>query len=146
MLLHVAVTNSLRFEFSANGTASVQEHGSIASEEGFRVLRLIDSYTKVRDGVAYPACLITTGLNDPRCVVWQTTKMAARLQAASSSGQPLLLRVEKQAGHGIGSTRQQLDEEMADVLAFVLSQTVRSSRVTPSISSTKSAPYAPAGV
>jgi prolyl oligopeptidase len=125
MLLHVAVTNPLRFEFSANGPASVQEYGSIASEEGFRVLHLIDSYTRVRDGVAYPACLITTGLNDRRCVVWQATKMAARLQAASSSGQPVLLRVEKQAGHGISSTRQQLDEEMADVLAFVLSQTVR---------------------
>ena len=125
MLLHVAVTNPLRFEFSANGQASVQEYGSIASEEGFRVLHLIDSYTKVQDGVAYPACLITAGLNDSRCVVWQATKMAARLQAASSSGEPVLLRVEKQAGHGIGSTRQQLDEEMSDVLALVLSQTVR---------------------
>jgi len=125
MLLHVPTTNHLRFEFSANGPAGVQEYGSIASEEGFRVLRLIDSYTKVRDGVAYPACLITTGLNDRRSVVWQATKMAARLQAASSSGKPLLLRVEKQAGHGIGSTRQQLDEEMCDVLALILSQTVR---------------------
>jgi prolyl oligopeptidase len=124
MVLLVAVTNPLRFEFSANGPASVQEYGSIASEEGFRVLHLIDAYAKVRDGVAYPACLITTGLNDHRSVPWQATKMAARLQAASSSGKPLLLRVEKQAGHGIGSTRQQLDEEMADVLAFVLSQTV----------------------
>jgi prolyl oligopeptidase len=124
MLLDVAVTNPLRYEFSANGQAVVQEYGSIASEEGFRVLHLIDAYTKVREGVAYPACLINAGLNDPRSVIWQATKMAARLQAASSSGKPLLLRVEKQAGHGIGSTRQQLDEEMCDVLAFVLSQTV----------------------
>jgi prolyl oligopeptidase len=125
MVLLVAVSNPLRKEFSANGPAIVQEYGSIATEDGFRVLRLIDAYTKVRDGVAYPACLLTTGLNDHRCVVWQATKMAARLQAATSSNKPVLLRVEKQAGHGHGSTRQQLDEEMADVLAFVLSQTVR---------------------
>jgi prolyl oligopeptidase len=125
MVLLVAVTNPLRIEFSPNGPASVQENGSIASEEGFRVLNLIDAYTKVRDGVAYPACLLTAGLNDHRCVVWQATKMAARLQAATSSGKPVLLRVEAQAGHGYGSTREQLDEEMADVLAFVLNQTVR---------------------
>jgi prolyl oligopeptidase len=124
MLLLVAQTNPLRSEFSANGQATVQEHGSSDSEEGFRVLHLIDAYTKVRDGVAYPACLLTAGLNDRRSVVWQATKMAARLQAANSSGKPLLLRVEMQAGHGIGSTRQQLDEELCDVLAFVLSQTV----------------------
>jgi prolyl oligopeptidase len=124
MLLHVAQTNPLRSEFSANGPATVLEHGSIATEEGFRVLHRIDAYTQVKDGVAYPACLITAGLNDRRSVVWQATKMAARLQAASSSGRPLLLRVERQAGHGIGSTRRQLDEELCDALAFVLSQTV----------------------
>jgi prolyl oligopeptidase len=124
MLMHVAVTNFLRFEFSENGPPNVVEFGSIASEEGFRVLQIVDSYTKIRDGVPYPACLVTTGLNDPRVVVWQATKMAARLQAATSSGRPVLLRVEKQAGHGlIGATRHQLDEELADVLAFVLSQT-----------------------
>jgi prolyl oligopeptidase len=124
MLMHVAVTNSLRFEFSENGPSSVVEFGSIASDEGFRVLRIIDSYTKVRDGVPYPACLLTAGLNDRRCVVWQPTKMATRLQAATSSSKPILLRVEERAGHGIGSSRRQLDEEMADVLTFVLSQTV----------------------
>ena len=74
----------------------------------------------MRDEVANPAVLLATGLNDPRVVVWQATKMAARLQAATGSGKPILLRVEEQAGHGIGSTRQQEYVELADTLAFLL--------------------------
>ena len=76
----------------------------------------------MKDGVKYPAVLLTTGLNDPRVVVWQATKMVARLQAATTSGKPVLLRVEFQAGHGMGSTRQQFDEELADKLAFLSQQ------------------------
>jgi prolyl oligopeptidase len=49
--------------------------------------------------------------------------MAARLQATSSSGKPVLLRVEFEAGHGIGSTRAQQDREAADTYAFLLWQT-----------------------
>jgi prolyl oligopeptidase len=122
MIMNVAVTNFLRFEFSENGPPNIPEFGSIVTEEGFRALRIIDSYTRVEDGVPYPACLITTGLNDPRVVVWQATKMAARLQAATNSGRPILLRVEEQGGHGMGSTRSQVDRELADTLAFILDQ------------------------
>ena len=75
-----------------------------------------------RTGVPYPAVLLTTGLNDPRVVVWQATKMAARLQAATSSGKPVLLRVVSAGGHGIGSTKRQNEEELADKLAFLLDQ------------------------
>ena len=63
--------------------------------------------------------LLTTGLIDTRVVVWHATKMAARLQAASTSGKPILLRVEAQGGHGIGSTRSQGDAEWADIMAFL---------------------------
>src|SRR5436305_9189466 len=117
-----AVTNTLRFEFTENGPPNIQEFGSVTTEEGFRGLQITDSYSKVKDGVKYPAVLLTTGLNDPRVVTWQATKMAARLQAAPTSGKPVLLRVEFQAGHGMGSTRQQFDEELADKLAFLLQQ------------------------
>ena len=72
------------------------------------------------DGVAYPAALLTTGMNDPRVVPSQAMKMTARLQAASSSGKPVLMRVEAGGGHGIGASRKQLDEELADELAFLL--------------------------
>jgi prolyl oligopeptidase len=123
MVINVAVTNFLRFEFSENGPNNIPEFGSIMTEEGFRALQLIDSYSKIKDGVSYPAALITTGLNDPRVVVWQATKLAARLQAATASGKPVLLRVEAQGGHGrIGASRRQKDLELADMLAFLLQQ------------------------
>jgi prolyl oligopeptidase len=122
MVMRVAVTNTLRSEFSENGPPNIPEFGSITSEEGFKALYITDSYNKVKNGVKYPAVLLTTGLNDPRVVVWEATKMAARLQAATTSGKLVLLRVEAQGGHGMGSTRQQLEEELADKLAFLLQQ------------------------
>ncbi len=122
MVMHVPVTNALRFELTENGPPNVFEFGSVTTEEGFRGLQIMDAYSKVKDGVAYPAVLITAGYNDPRVVVWQPAKMAARLQAATASGKPILLRVEFQAGHGMGSTRRQFDEELADELAFLLQQ------------------------
>jgi prolyl oligopeptidase len=51
-----------------------------------------------------------------------SAKMAARLQAATASGKPVLLRVDYDAGHGIGSTKKQRDEELADSYAFLFQQ------------------------
>jgi prolyl oligopeptidase len=122
MVIRVGVTNALRVELSENGPPNVPEFGSVRTEEGFRGLLIMDAYSKVTDGVPYPAVLLTTGLNDPRVVVWQATKMAAHLQAATSSGKPVLLRVESAGGHGMGSTKRQNEEELADKLAFLLDQ------------------------
>jgi prolyl oligopeptidase len=79
-------------------------------------------YHWVRDGVPYPAVLLTTGFNDPRVDAWQAAKMAARLAAASTSGKPILLRVDYDAGHGFGSTKKQVYEERADTFAFLFWQ------------------------
>jgi len=79
----------------------------------------VDALSHVKDQTPYPAVLLTTGLNDPRAAPWQPGKMAARLQAATSSGRPVLLLVDTDAGHGIGSTKQQRDRETADLLAFL---------------------------
>jgi prolyl oligopeptidase len=114
-----------RYEAMPGGAAIAPEFASAATPAGRESLRAISAYRQVRDNAPYPAVMLAVGLHDARVEPWQSAKMAARLQAASSSDKPILLRVEKQAGHGIGSTRQQLDEEMCDVLAFVLSQTVR---------------------
>ncbi len=122
MVVRVAVTNFLRFEVSENGPMNIPEFGSVTTEDGFKGLQIMDSYTKVRDGANYPAVLLTAGMNDPRVVAWQPAKMTARLQAATASGKPVILRLETQAGHGMGSTRHQLDEELADKLAFLLQQ------------------------
>ena len=68
----------------------------------------------------YPAVLLTTGVTDPRVAPFHVAKMTARLQAATASDNPILLRVDYDAGHGIGSTRSQADREAADTYAFRL--------------------------
>jgi prolyl oligopeptidase len=119
----VGVSDPLRSEFSPNGPPNIPEFGTVKTEQGFRDLLAMDAYQHVHDGVKYPAVLLTTGMNDPRVAAWEPAKMAARLQAATASGNPVLLRVEEDAGHGIGSTRAQRDEETADIMAFVLWRT-----------------------
>jgi prolyl oligopeptidase len=122
VVARVAVLDMLRAEFAPNGPANIPEFGSVATKEGFEALRAMSAYHGVKDGAAYPAVLLTAGMNDPRVEPWQAGKMAARLQAASSGGKPVLLRVEWQGGHGVGSTRAQRDEESADIYAFLLWQ------------------------
>jgi len=119
----VGWSNPLRYVAEQNGYGEEPEWGAIREESGYRALKLIDSYQAVRDGVAYPAVLLTTGVTDPRVAPFHVAKMAARLQAASSSGKPVLLRVDFDAGHGIGSTRSQQDREAADTYAFLLWRT-----------------------
>jgi prolyl oligopeptidase len=119
----VGWSNPLRYVAEQNGYGEEPEWGAIAEESGYRALKSIDSYQAVRDGGAYPAVLLTTGVTDPRVAPFHVAKMAARLQAASKSGRPILLRVDFDAGHGIGSTRPQQDLEAADTYAFLLWRT-----------------------
>jgi prolyl oligopeptidase len=120
MVLQVAATNMTRQEFSENGPIGIPEHGTVTTEAGWRDLLITDCYLRVTGGAPYPAVLLTAGINDPRLPYWEPAKMAARLQAASASGHPVLLRVEPHGGHGHGSTRLQRDELTADLLAFLL--------------------------
>jgi prolyl oligopeptidase len=119
----VGVFNTLRSEFTPNGPNNVAEFGSVALEEDFRALKAMDAYHAVRNGVAYPAVLLTVGMTDSRVSPWDPAKMAARLQRATRSAKPVLLRVSFDEGHGYGSTKSQVDDEAADAYAFVLSQT-----------------------
>lgn len=119
----VGLSNTLRNEFSPGGPSNIPEFGSITEPDGFKALYAMDSYQHVVDGVKYPSVLLTTGLNDPRVAAWQPSKMAARLQAASDSSNPALLRIDTDAGHGIGSTRAQNAALQADEIAFVLWRT-----------------------
>jgi prolyl oligopeptidase len=122
VLDRVGVSNALRSEFSPNGPPNIPEFGSVKSQWGFEDLYTMDAYLHVRNGVRYPAVMLTTGFNDPRVASWEPAKMAARLQAATASGRPILLRVDYAAGHGIGSTRTQVEEELADEMSFMLWQ------------------------
>jgi prolyl oligopeptidase len=114
--------NPLRYVAEQNGYGEEPEWGAIADPAGFKALKSIDSYQQVVDGTKYPAILLTTGVTDPRVAPFHPAKMAARLQTATASGKPVLLRVDFDAGHGMGSTRAQQDAEAADTYAFILSQ------------------------
>jgi prolyl oligopeptidase len=118
----VGALDMLRMETTANGVPNIPEFGSVKTEAGFRSLLAMSTYAHIRPGTPYPAVLLTHGVNDPRVEVWTSTKTAARLMAATTSGKPVLLRLEYDAGHGIGSTKKQQLEERADMLAFFLWQ------------------------
>ena len=113
----------LRYVVEQDGYGEEPEWGAISVPAGYRALKAIDSYQAVTDGTKYPAVLLTTGLSDPRVAPFHVAKMAARLQAATGSDKPILMRVDVDAGHGIGSTRAQADAEAADTYAFILWQT-----------------------
>jgi prolyl oligopeptidase len=118
----VGISDALRTEHSPNGPPNIAEFGSTTTEEGFRGLYEMSAYHHVKDRTLYPAVIVVTGINDPRVAPWQPAKMAARLQAATSSGKPVLLRVDYEAGHGWGSTRTQTEELLADEWSFLLWQ------------------------
>ncbi len=119
----VGALDAVRFETTPNGIPNIPEFGSRKTEAGFRALLAMSTYHAIKDGVKYPAVLFTHGANDPRVEVWNTTKAAARLMAASASGKPVLMRLDYDAGHGIGDTKAQVLDERADTFAFVMWQT-----------------------
>jgi prolyl oligopeptidase len=121
-IVRVGDSNALRAEFMEAGPANVPEFGTVKDLEGFKGLAEMDALSHVKDGVKYPAVMLTTGVNDPRVAPWEAGKFTARLQAATGSGKPVILRVETDAGHGVGSTRKQRDDETADTYAFILWQ------------------------
>lgn len=118
----VPASDMLRFETTPNGPPNVPEFGSTKTEDGFKGLYGMSAYHHIKDGTPYPAVMVTTGINDPRVDSWQAGKMAARLQAATSSGKPILLRIDYDAGHGMGSTKPQNEQLNADMQSFFLWQ------------------------
>jgi prolyl oligopeptidase len=81
----------------------------------------MDPYQHVT-AAAYPATIFTLGLNDARVSPWMTGKMAARMQAQTTSRTPIAIRVDDDAGHGPGSTRDQTIAVRADVWSFFLAE------------------------
>jgi len=94
----------------------------VTKEDEFRALLAMSTIHQIRDGEKYPAVILTHGINDPRVEPWESAKCAARLQAATGSGKPVLFRVDYHSGHGVGSTRKQRQEERADLWSFFLWQ------------------------
>jgi prolyl oligopeptidase len=118
----VGISDTLRSETEPNGPPNVPEFGSISTEEGFHGLYAMSAYAHIRDGTLYPAVMFATGANDPRVSPWHMLKMAARVQAATGSGRPVLLRIDYDAGHGMGSSLSQRANQLADEWSFSLWQ------------------------
>ncbi len=121
----VPVLDTVRSETRANGVANVPEYGTVQRENEFRGLLAMSSYHALKDGVRYPAVLLTHGINDSRVDVWQSAKFAARLQAVNAGvpqARPALMRLDPEAGHGSGASRAQQQERQVDIWAFLLWQ------------------------
>jgi prolyl oligopeptidase len=117
---HAGVNDMVDYEHAPNGAGNVPEFGSVKTPNGFRDLLAMSAYDHVVPA-PYPATILTTGLADVRVPPWEVAKMAARLQAATTSGKPVLLRADEQ-GHGlVHDAAAQLDED-ADVYTFMLWQ------------------------
>ncbi len=119
----VGASNAFRMEFSPNGPPNIPEFGTVRNEVGFRALYEMDAYEHVVPGTPYPAVMLITGYNDPRVAPWELAKFAARLQTATTSGRPILLRVDYDAGHGfLAASRKQSEELLTDEYSFLLWQ------------------------
>jgi prolyl oligopeptidase PreP (S9A serine peptidase family) len=119
--LIVPVLDMLHAENDPNGTYNVTEFGTVRDPDLFAAMLAYSPYHHVVDGTAYPAVLLTAGEFDPRVHAYHAKKMTARLQAATSSDAPVLLRMEA-GGHGIGQSLEQQIGLESDVLAFVSAQ------------------------
>jgi prolyl oligopeptidase len=124
-IFNVGMMDTIRSEDSANGVTNISEFGTVKDPAEFKALMAMSTYHAVKDGQAYPGVMLVHGMNDPRVDVWQSGKTAARLQAAQT-GLPnagtTLLRLDMQAGHGMGSTHTQRQALAADMQSFLLWQ------------------------
>ena len=116
----VPVMDSLRNETTTNGRFNTPEFGTVEDPELFTALLAYSPYHNVIDATAYPAVLLTAGQNDTRVDAWHAIKMTARLQEATSSDRPVLLRLES-TGHLAGSLDQSIDVT-TDQHAFLFDQ------------------------
>lgn len=122
VVVQVPLLDMLRYHRFLIARLWIPEYGSAEDPEQFPWLRAYSPYHHVRNGVAYPAVLLATAEGDSRVDPMHARKMAARLQAASASTRPILLRLEAKAGHGAGKPLNKVLEELTDTWTFVFSE------------------------
>lgn len=117
----VGVLDMLRYHTFTAGAGWAYDYGtSEESEEMFEYLKGYSPVHNVKEGVEYPATLITTGDHDDRVVPAHSFKFAAELQAKQAGTNPTLIRIETNAGHGAGTPVSKTIEQYADIFAFTL--------------------------
>jgi hypothetical protein len=115
----VPLLDMVRYHRFGAGMTWVDEYGSAETEAGFRTLHAYSPYHRVRPGTVYPTVLFLSADTDDRVDPLHARKMAAALQAATKGG-PVLLRIERNAGHGGADKLSQEIDEDADVFAFLM--------------------------
>ena len=117
----VGVMDMLRFHKFTVGKGWIPEYGSADSSKAeFEALYAYSPLHNLKDGTVYPSTMVTTGDHDDRVVPAHSFKFAARLQAAHAGKNPVLIRIETEAGHGAGKPIAKIIEEQADIWAFTL--------------------------
>ena len=122
VVCQVPLLDMLRYDKFLIARLWIPEYGSAEDPEQFKWLYAYSPYQHVKDGTAYPAVLIEAAESDSRVDPLHARKMTARLQAATSSDRPILLRLETKAGHGQGKPRAKVVEELTDVWGFLFWQ------------------------
>ena len=122
VVIQVPLLDMLRYHLFRIARLWIPEYGSADDPGQFRWLCAYSPYHNVRDGTAYPAVLLATAESDTRVDPLHARKMAARLQAASASDRPVLLRLESRAGHGAGKPVSKVLEELVDSWSFVFAE------------------------
>jgi prolyl oligopeptidase len=120
-LIRAGLNNPLRAEYQPGHDTDILELGDVTIPLQQAAVLSIDPYMQVKDGLAYPAVLLTSSVNDMHEPVWETAKMAARLQAATTSGRPVLMHIAFDEGSD-GPTRAQRDISEAGEMSFLLWQ------------------------
>ena len=120
VICRVPVADMLRYHRFTAGRYWIPEYGNAEeSAEDFRYLIAYSPLHNVAGGVAYPPTLIATADTDDRVVPMHAKKLAATLQAATGGEDPILLRIETRAGHGLGKPTAKVIAEQADIVAFL---------------------------
>lgn len=118
-LVEVGVLDMLRFHLFTVGRFWMVEYGNPQNPEDCKVLSRYSPYHNIQKGVAYPPVLVTTGDHDDRVVPLHSYKYTAAMQEAHEGRSLVLLRVDRQGGHGAGKSTSQWIEEAADTLSFL---------------------------
>lgn len=122
VLPSVGVLDMLRYHTFTSGAGWAYDYGtSEDNKEMFEYLKGYSPVHNIKEGVQYPATLITTGDHDDRVVPAHSFKFAAELQAKQSGNNPTLIRIETDAGHGAGTPVSKTLEQYADIFSFTLS-------------------------
>ncbi len=117
----VGVLDMLRYHTFTAGAGWAYDYGTAQeSKEMFEYLKAYSPVHNVKEGVTYPATLITTGDHDDRVVPAHSFKFAAQLQSKQLGSNPTLIRIETKAGHGAGTPVSKTIEQFADIFGFTL--------------------------